>query len=207
MVSLARDVGALRADFNAARSKTRFVAVLSPTCPACVHGAAAIRQALLEAPEAADIPIFIVWTPMVPGDDAESARRAMGALRSPRVHHYDDPENRLGRLLRDEVFPNAVADMRASLPPGHYFADVLRDRPSATPEWDLYMCFDPQVRWGDAMPVPSRWVRQIARFAETPGGELHSLMWRNAYGDPPVEGDLAEEIGALARPGPSKDGR
>jgi hypothetical protein len=205
--SLGASLQPLIVEFNALSSKRRFVAVLSPRCPACVHGAAAIRQALLEDGGPPAGPVFIVWTPMVAGDDEDGAREAMVLFHSPRVRQYYDPDNRVGKLLRREVFPEAVAKMRSSVPPDHFFAGALGHRPKDTPEWDIYMFYDPNVRWEERIPRPSRWVRQVARFAEAPGGDLVSLMWRNSYEDPPVEGDLAEQIAALAGAVPPAEGQ
>lgn len=199
LVSLETSLAPLIADFDVMISKTRFMAVLSPRCPACVHGAAAIKQALLDDKTGRANLVLIVWTPMVAGDDESAAKDAMTSLRSSRVRHYYDPGNQVGRLLRRKVFPDAVSEMQSSVPHDHFIADALRGRPSDTPEWDIYMFFSPGIRWGKDIPRPSRWVRQVARFAE-PGGDLVSLMWQNSYRSPPIEGDLAKQISILAAP-------
>ena len=188
----------LIADFNADDSSTRFLVVLSPKCAACVHGAEAVREALLNA-GSASVPIFIVWTPMVTGDDEAAARAAMKSIHFRRVRHYYDPENRVGSGLRHDVFPGSVAEMRASVPRDHFIAKPLEQRPPDTPEWDIYMFYDPGIRWRDITPRPSRWVRQLAQFGH-PGGKLLSLMWVNSYRDPPKEGDLATQILKLSKP-------
>lgn len=183
-------------DFNAAEGSSRFVAILSPRCPACVHGARAIHDALL-GPDGPPMPIFIVWTPMVPGDDEAAARDAMRELRSPGVRQYYDPKNAVGALMRHDVFPRSRAEMLASIPPDHFIARYLEQQRPDVPEWDLYMFFDARARWRDSIPRPARWARQVARFRE-PGGRLESLMWVNSYRRPPVEGELSTQIAALA---------
>jgi len=200
MVLLNSSLGPLVADFNAALGGTRFVAILSPRCPACVHGATAIRRALVDRPASPAPRIFIVWTPMVAGDDEASAREAMGSLQAPGVRQYYDPENRAGKRLRAELFPDAVSQMRSSVPADHFIAASLRTRDPDLPEWDIYMFFDAGARWGQGVPRPSRWVRQVAQFGE-PGKDPQSLMWRNSYGSPPIEGDLARELSSLASEG------
>jgi len=37
----------------------------------------------------------------------------------------------------------------------------------------------------------------VARFAE-PGHGPKSLMWKNSYADPPIEGELADQLATLA---------
>ena len=197
MVSLKASLDPLVADFNAAGAGTRFVAILSPKCPACVHGAAAIKRALVDRLTSTAPRIFIVWTPMVAGDDEASAREAMNSLRAPGVRHYYDPENRVGKQFRTEVFPGSVSEMSSSVPADHFIAASLRTRDPDMPEWDIYMFFDAGVLWEKSVPRPSRWIRQVARFGE-PDKALTSLMWRNSYKSPPIEGDLARELAALA---------
>jgi len=63
LVSLVQDAAPVIAAFNAVKDRPRFLAILSPTCSACVHGAEAIKAAVLPAGDAVEV--FVVWAPML----------------------------------------------------------------------------------------------------------------------------------------------
>jgi len=194
LVSLAEGISPLAADFDAAKGRLRFLAILSPTCSACVHGAEAIAEAILPAGEAVEV--FVVWAPMLGRDDGAAASTSSAILRAANVHQYWDPERRVGTAFRRDVFADAVARMRRSLPDGHYFATYLADRDPSRPEWDIYMIFGPTAQWAEGTPAPSHWVRQTALLGE--GEQSLSLLWVDDYASPPREGTLAEELKRLA---------
>jgi hypothetical protein len=184
----------LAEDFNAAKARPRFLAVLSPTCGACVHGAEAVKAAILPAgaPE-----VFVVWAPMLGADDA-AASASSAMLGAPHVHQYWDPTRRVGAALRRDVFPDAVDRMQRSLPKKHFFEQYLVDRDRNQPEWDIYLFFEPGREWTDRTPTPSRWVRQTALFAKGGDASLTSLLWTNDYASAPIEGSLTEQLRRLA---------
>jgi hypothetical protein len=184
-------------DFNSDRERTRFVAVLSPTCESCIEGARAIKRTLAGFDPKA-LSVYIVWTPMLAHDDADAAEGETLSMRGWNVRNYYDPTNALGAMLRRDVFPKATSDMMSSLPSGHFMTEQLRHRDPSTPEWDIYMFFDAQTEWGRVVPRPSHWIRQAARFGP-PGGEMESLMWIDSYRTAPVAGDLSEMISRLAK--------
>lgn len=184
-------------DFNSDQERTRFVAILSPTCQSCLEGAKAIKAAL-GGYDPKGLSIYVVWTPMLAGDGANAARGATLSMRGRNVRNYYDPRNELGAMLRRDAFPKAASDMVSSLPRGHFMIEQLRRRDPTTPEWDIYMLFDPHVVWRDAAPRPSHWVRQAARFGP-PGGEMKSLMWIDSYRTAPISGDLSEQIAQMAK--------
>lgn len=194
LVSLAKDRAPLVSAFNAAKGRPRFLAILSPTCPACVHGAEAIKEAVLPAGDTIDV--FVVWAPMLEGDGGSAASSSSKVVAAPHVSQYWDPERSVGTALRNDVFPDAVERMKRSVPKDHFFAEYLGARDGGQPEWDIYFFFEPGVEWTERAPRPSRWVRQTARFGNG-ASELISLMWRNDYGSPPFEGSLTEELRKL----------
>ena len=196
LVSLAHGVSPLVSAFNAAKTRPRFLAILSPTCPACVHGAEAVKAAVLPASDAIDV--FVVWAPMLEGDDAAAASASSRMLAEPGVLQYWDPARRVGSAFRNDVFADAVERMKRSLPDDHFFAQYLAERDKNQPEWDIYAFFDAGAEWKERAPTPSRWVRQTARFAKGEGGALTSLLWINDYGKAPIEGSLTDELRRLA---------
>ena len=195
LVSLADDVSRLASDFNAAKTRPRFLAILSPTCSACVHGAEAIKAAIL--PAGAAIDVFVVWAPMLAGDGGIAATASSAVLAAPHVRQYWDPSRRVGTSFRKDVFPDAVERMKRSLPKEHLFEQYLVDRDNSQPEWDIYLFFDRGVEWTDRAPAPSRWVRQTALFRKGETGQLTSLLWANDYAKTPVEGSLTEQLARL----------
>lgn len=197
LVSLARDLRALASDFTAAKGHARFLTILSPTCSACVHGAEAVKAAIVAA--GADREVFVVWAPMLDGDDAAAASRGAEMLAAPRVHQYWDPERRVGTAFRKDLFPDAASRMRRSVPTGHPFAEHLGQREDTQPEWDIYTFYDAGTEWRERAPAPAHWVRQTARLPRD-GKGLISLMWIDDYARPPVEGSLTEQLRLLLRP-------
>jgi len=176
LVSLVEGLSRLASDFNAAKGGPRFLAILSPTCSACVHGAEAVKAAILPA----------------------SASSAIVA--APHVRQYWDPARRVGASFRKDVFPDAVERMKRSLPKDHFFDQYLVDRDKSQPEWDIYLFFEAGAEWTNRAPAPSRWVRQTALFAKGEGRELTSLLWANDYANAPVEGSLTEQLRRLGLP-------
>jgi hypothetical protein len=179
--------------FDAESTRTRLLAILSPTCSACAHGAEMIRRAVLRSGSPEKYAVLIIWAPMLQGDDERAAEAAARFFGYANARHFYDPGKLVGTAFRRDVFPRAVEMMRGSLPARHFAESALTRRDPDQPEWDIYMIFDPGVGWEAETPAPSRWVRQIARFGE-PGHGLRSLMWINEYSRPPVEGDLGEEL-------------
>ena len=201
LVSLAAGSAPLVSDFNAAKARPRFLAILSPTCSACVHGADAIKAAVLPAGDALDV--FVVWAPMLEGDGSGPASASSAIVAAPHVRQYWDPTRRVGTSLRSDVFPDAVERMKRSVPKDHFMEPYLVARDGAQPEWDIYLVFDPGIEWTDRAPAPSRWVRQTALFPSDRGGEPTSVLWANDYGSTPIEGSLTEQLKRLVRPRPS----
>jgi copper chaperone CopZ len=196
LVSLAHGLAPLATAFNAAKARPRFLAILSPTCGACVHGAEAVKATVLPAGSAVDV--FIVWAPMLGTDGAAEASRSSATLVAPQVRQYWDPSRQVGASLRKDIFPDAVERMQRSLPKEHFFEQYLVDRDKNQPEWDIYLFFEPGTEWTDRAPLPSRWVRQTALFPKGEDGKLTSLLWTNDYANAPVEGSLTEQLKRLA---------
>jgi mercuric ion binding protein len=190
LVSLADDISPLVSAFNAAKARPRFLTILSPTCSACVHGAEAVKAAILSASDDRDV--FVVWAPMLAGDDAAAASVASEGLAAPQVRQYWDPQRRVGTSFRKDLFPDAASRMRSSVPSDHPFAEHLGHREDTQPEWDIYMFYDAGAQWTGRAPAPAYWVRQTARMQRD--GSLVSLMWIDDYARPPVEGSLTEHL-------------
>jgi hypothetical protein len=184
--------------FNAAHGKVRFVAILSPTCDTCLHGARAIADEVLGHHPDADVDVSIVWLPMLNNDSEAAARKAARMFADGRVTQFYDPERFVGYLYRFDVFPDAAQRMAASIPDDHPFHESMAQRVEADrdrPEWDLYMWFDAQVRWKTDAPPPTRFIRQVAHWKED--GKTVSLMWLDNLSRAPVVGVLRDYMASI----------
>ena len=198
LITLSGSIESFLSAFNADVNIPRFVAILSPTCGACRHGAEAIKETLSGDARDGKLRLFVVWAPMLAPDNDASALEAVGLFSGVAVSQFYDPDRRLGDVFRKDVFPRAADEMRQSLPHGHYLEASLAGRSNDTPEWDIYMFFDAATVWTSATPRPRHWVRQIARVQKGQGG-LISVMWKDSYALLPKEGLLADQLREMAR--------
>ncbi len=88
-----------------------------------------------------DLFVIAVWMPVLGSDNAEAGKKAEPLLPDPRVTHYWDPDNSLGKLYGRQV----------TLPRGRQLA------------WDIYFVYAPGVRWEDEPPEPTAWMHQLGR--------------------------------------------
>lgn len=119
---------------------------------ACIQGARAVQEGVVEAHPRADIEVAIVWVDVMPLDGARSARKAARILSGdPRVHHFHDPEQRVGRALSKSLKWEDVA-------------------------WDIYVLYPKGVQWSGELPKPQGYVHQLSRRSEDghycTGGDL-----------------------------------
>ncbi|HEU4365961.1 MAG TPA: hypothetical protein VFT13_10920 [Candidatus Krumholzibacteria bacterium] len=160
-----------------------------------------MKQELVDRYPGDSLVVTIVWSPMMPGDSEDAAREASRMFDSTRVEQCYDPNRRVGDVLRRRVFSHAYDQALASLPADHWLRESMpqmKSRYEKSPEWDIYMFFEPGLEWNDAPPRPTRFVRHLGRVIEK-NGERLSLMWIDGYDNPPVEGNLPTEIGRLGR--------
>jgi len=142
LTTLGPSLEPLRARFNAGKDRARLVALLSPTCPICTHGAWSLRQQVMEAFPNADLDVSIVWMDMLPTDDRQEAETSSQIIQGPNVQQFYDTD--------------AVS--------GETFARVLGCPPSG-PAWDVYLFYEPGATWADAPPAPMRWMHQMDNLA------------------------------------------
>ncbi|MEE8153401.1 MAG: cation transporter [Phycisphaerales bacterium] len=124
--------------FNSGQGRPRFVALLSSTCPACVFGAEAVRDSVLNAYPDADIQVSIVWIDMLPSDNEKAAIKSSTIFDDPRVKQFYDPDRKSGyAIAKDLLYENAG------------------------PAWDIYLYYDKDAQWTDQPPKPIDWVHQL----------------------------------------------
>ncbi len=137
VVSLGDSLDPLNEWFNTQREKPRFLAILSPTCGACIAGAVAVNEALLKAFAEAEIAVGVVWIGISPSDGADAAGRAATIFDDPRVAQFHDPHRLIGQA----------------------FATGLLKSP---PAWDIYLFYARGSTWSDRDPPrPTQWMHQL----------------------------------------------
>lgn len=79
----------------------------------------------------------IVWTPMLPADNVESALQRELMFLDPRVRQYWDPDRIFGQLL------SRTLKLTISI------------------AWDVYLLYPPDHPWNEELPpVPEFWMHQ-----------------------------------------------
>jgi hypothetical protein len=160
-----------------------------------------VQQELIDRYPDKSLEVIFIWAPMMEGDSEEAARQAALEFGAKRAAHFYDPERLAGAAFRKDVFPDAYDQAYASLPADHWLKEEmpnLKSRYVDSPEWDIYMFFGPGVKWNATPPRPTRYVRHLGRIIKK-DNEWLSLMWIDAYSNPPTEGKLPVEIGRLGQ--------
>lgn len=177
-------LSALKSEFNRDPSKTRLLALFSPTCGGCIYGAKALQHEAQKVPRLAqDAELLVVWVYMLDSDNESEGRKAAKRFDFPGVRHFYDGQNEIGRLLRAEQFPNAIREALAILPAEHPMRKSLEKKKGLPPEkvrvWDSVLIFPPGVRWDDHTPKPNWWTIQTGSRIEEKGGETKVVFWKN----------------------------
>ena len=136
--------------------------------------------------DAREASLSVVWLPMLPTDNAAAACSSATMFRDPRVKQFWDPD-RLSGLTWSAEFQAAEAKaLLDSMPPDHgmrEFVEMWIDNPSIYPVWDVAYFFAPEIRWGDHVPTPSSWTKQVGFWGgsddDTPNAEADSTATSN----------------------------
>jgi hypothetical protein len=136
-----KEVKNLPADFNAAPREVRLLLVLSPTSPRGARTARRVQTEILDPLIGLPIRTFIVWTPVLPGDDRKAAEAATRNADSFFVTHYWDATRTIAKEIGERV----------KLPAGRQVA------------WDCVFVFDPKVAWAAKVPQEKLWMHQFGR--------------------------------------------
>jgi hypothetical protein len=137
---LGPDAAALRDAFNAAADRVRVVALVSPTCGACLRGASDIQEQVFGQIDDQRLVGFVVWVPELDGQEA-NVPEATRTVSDPRACHYWD---------------------------GHAVLVRGYDRVLSleTDAWDIYLIYPPGVRWDRELPpAPTFWMHQLGSRA------------------------------------------
>lgn len=126
----------LREAFNADAGKVRIVALVSPTCGACLHGAADLQSHVFGRIDNGQLRGYIVWVPKLDGHERD-VPEATHTVSDPRAAHYWDGDGYLVHAYDTTLGLGADA-------------------------WDVYLLYGPDARWdGPQPPAPLSWMHQL----------------------------------------------
>lgn len=126
----------LRDLFNASSGSVRVISLLSPTCAYCQAGHGVLKT-VFDKTASSDLKAFLVWLPMLAGDDPEAAVRQAATFTDPRLTEGWDGGRAIGDLFARRLALRATA-------------------------WDVYLLYGRGVRWeGTEPPAPSFWMHQL----------------------------------------------
>lgn len=127
--------------FNHRNGKTKFVAILSPTCGWCLQGAESVQKAVIEKMREKDLNVIIIWTSMLKSDNQNSAYKAASLFKDPSIVQFFDSENKFGDVVAQRL------------------------NPQGTKAWDIYMFFDKDTKWANDFPRPFDYAHQLSTSA------------------------------------------
>ncbi len=84
--------------FNRLDLKVRVLAILSPTCPECLHGFEMVKMLLDKFPSN-DLSVFLIWIAMLDEDNFEAAIARSRELSDSRVTQAWDASRQIGKLF------------------------------------------------------------------------------------------------------------
>jgi hypothetical protein len=127
----------IRGRFNAAAGAVRVVALLSPTCGPCRYGQGVVRALFRSFPDER-LAGFVVWVPMLPQDNLDTAMAEQNAITDPRLHFWFDADKAAANEWSRFVgYPQT--------------------------SWDMYSIHDGDAVWaaGAPPPAPRIWMHQL----------------------------------------------
>ena len=114
-----------------------------------------VHDEVLKQIDSDDLSVIAVWMPVLESDNADAGKQAEPLLPDPRVTHYWDGDNSLGKLYGRSL----------TLPRGRQLA------------WDIYFVYAPGVTWEDEPPQPTEWMHQLGRDERhLSGGKLRGTI-------------------------------
>jgi hypothetical protein len=126
----------LREAFNADAGKVRIVALVSPTCGACLRGAADMQTHVFGQIDHELLRGYIVWVPKLDGRES-NVPEATHTISDTRATHYWDGDSYLV----------------------HAYDQTLGLGEDA---WDIYLLYGRDTRWdGPQPPAPLSWMHQL----------------------------------------------
>lgn len=143
--------------------------------------------------------ITIVWLPMLESDDESAARRASQMFSDMRVRQFYDPRRLSGLAASNEAFPaGCLHDVLEATPAEHPLHARLKEWAASNAEppalWDAALFYQPDAEWGDHVPTPARWSKQVGFHGSAAPGEPSGIFLHNSCHAPPVDSDWYVEV-------------
>lgn len=132
----------LRHSFQSDSSRVRFIALLSPTCPMCRRGFSEMQKVLNNISDD-HLRAYIVWLPILQGDDRASAVERSTEFSDERLTYFWDGERLTGDLWQRILDIGVIA-------------------------WDVYFLYGPDVQWGKEPTLPEFWMHQLGGEVKAP---------------------------------------
>lgn len=126
--SMADSGSELQERFNQDADKVRLVVLLSPKCGICLASARVIQRYVMHDIESDDLALYLVWGPMLGGEQRQDAEEATAFLPDSRVVHYWTPAHDLAAQVSQ---PLELGDELA---------------------WDTFLLYGPGARWAEGPP-------------------------------------------------------
>lgn len=199
LTTLESGLDALVGRFNGDADRPRIVALLSPTCGGCIHGAQALLTEAVNAYPSEDLSFFVVWQPMLQSDNEDAARQIAMMFTDRRVEQYWDPDRRTGIAFSRDAFPNALCELLPQIaedsPIRPHIERSAETDPASRPMWDFAAFYPAGIRWGDTPPLPSSFIRQLAIWMHE-DGSTRAMLVTDSFAKPPIESDWFDEVRA-----------
>lgn len=112
---------------------------------------------------APDLRAYVVWLPVLDGDDETAARASTTRLMDPRVRYYWDKTRTFGTALG-----RALAIPPSRFEPGR--AHGLA--------WDVYLVYPRTAGWDATIPTPSFWMHQLHQIPPGQAPEFESRAFQ-----------------------------
>lgn len=139
VVSLSESIEPLRKQFNAATSRPRVIALLSPTSKAGMDGSDALAAALLSGAVVNGPDVIIIWVNLLHGDTAAEADRAAERFAGGRTTQFYDAKGRAA---------------------WSFGAATLGEQRKGV--WNTYVYYRPGALWSIDPPRPEDWLHEMA---------------------------------------------
>jgi hypothetical protein len=170
---ISASLDAARDAFNAHKGQVRFMTILSPTCGQCLHGAAAVRQGVIDNSSAPSIKPLVVWIPMFDDDSPATASESGQRFFDSSIPQFWDGQQRLGKHVGRSI---GAPDWTA---------------------WDVFLFYPPGVEWSAAgAPSPDAALAQVDGVVIATKGTLPALPDQSR-----LPKDMVDKAEVVGKPG------
>lgn len=136
------EFGPLLELFQSDDGQVRLITLLSPTCPMCRRGFGEMQKVLNNISDNR-IRAYIVWLPILTGDDRASAAKRSNEFDDERVTYLWDGGRLSGKLWQNLLGIGVIA-------------------------WDVYFLYGADAQWDEEATVPDFWMHQLGGMTKAP---------------------------------------